>query len=109
MSCTQKRCSIYDSLPTLESWYCDNNTQQPDCAIKKKKRCPSANRNVSFSPKPPSIHYLNQEEYEDEEELKEFEKALMESNSVKAFFRHCAKKLTRRRASSGSRSVAPMY
>ncbi|KAF7724422.1 hypothetical protein EC973_001086 [Apophysomyces ossiformis] len=110
MTSTQKRCSIYDTLPSLESWYCDVNKNTTD-PIQKKKRPGQTQRNVSFSAKPPSIHYLDQDE-EDEEEINEELKAIekhLDSSQVKAFFRHCAKKLMRRHTSSGPGSVAPMY
>ncbi|KAI8334722.1 hypothetical protein BC941DRAFT_432006 [Chlamydoabsidia padenii] len=56
--------SIYDNLPTLNSWYC-HEQQQPslsspsDCPLVAavNKRC-SHNRNVSFATEPPQVHYL---------------------------------------------------
>ncbi|CAO3598135.1 unnamed protein product [Absidia cylindrospora] len=57
--------SIYDNLPTLNSWYCQEqpslscNSQPIECPVVaiKKNRC-SHNRNVSFASDPPQVHYL---------------------------------------------------
>ncbi|SAM08131.1 hypothetical protein [Absidia glauca] len=62
---TPSSMSVYDNLPTLNSWYCQEQQQLQsssplsDCPVVAavKKRC-SHNRNVSFATDPPQIHYL---------------------------------------------------
>ncbi|CAO3640580.1 unnamed protein product [Cunninghamella blakesleeana] len=54
--------SIYDNLPTLNSWYCQEeaicNNPTTVSYTPSKKKC-SHNRNVSFATDPPEIHYLS--------------------------------------------------
>lgn len=49
----QTSCSIYDTLPTLDSWYetTKRKEQEPAKIIREKKTCL-----VSFSSEPPLIH-----------------------------------------------------
>jgi hypothetical protein len=65
---TPLTCSIYDNLPRLESWYCqqkkDTEQQEEDCLQKLIKR--KNNKVVSFNVDPPPIKYytaLDQESF----------------------------------------------
>lgn len=57
--------SLYDSIPTLESWYECKNDQYKVVPCSKKRSNKAAMGSVSFSCAPPAVyHYEDKEQYE---------------------------------------------
>ncbi|KAI7869960.1 hypothetical protein BDF14DRAFT_1777912 [Spinellus fusiger] len=82
MTSLYQRCSLYDSLPELETWYSsDEETDIPECP----RQPSSKHKIVSFSTLPPSVHHLR-------EHPSPVNKKVNESN-VRSFIKHCANKL----------------